>query len=173
MVSGTTKNTCPDPKDSKEKKDTQEKKDTRQMLVDYIARKIAGEKTDVGFLAVSLISAGIENKEDETLNKLEMPEDAYFVRSKEEALGGAYYIPEVTSLLLDREDDMDTELEDIALAVASEHLYLGAGKTDLETVFHNRVDAVAYYSREITRYLQIKPDDCIAQGVAAILQAIS
>lgn len=167
MVTQNMKENCPEPKDS------QEKKDTRQMLVDYIARKISGEKTDLGSLAVSLISAGIENKEDEAAcTKLEMPETTYFVRGKEQAMGGTYCIPEVTSLLLEGETAVDTELEDIALAVASEHLYLGAGKKDLETVFHNRVDAVAYHSREITRYLQASPGDCIAQGVAAILQAI-
>jgi hypothetical protein len=125
-------------------------------------------------LAVSLISAGIENKDEEAANiKLDMPETTCFVRGKEQAWGGTYCIPEINSLWLEDENSKETELEDIALAVASEHLFLGAGKTDIETIFHNRVDAISYYNHEITRYLQLKPDDCIAQGVAAILQAIN
>ena len=154
-------------------KDSKEKKEIRKMLINYIMRKISGENVDAGGLAVSLISIGVNAKEDaKTDDNIVIPEGSYHVVGKEPLEGAVYQVPKVESFWEDTENGFNADLEDIALAVASEHLVLGAGK-DMVQVFDNRDLAVEYYSEEILKYLKEAPDDPIAQGVATILQIMN
>jgi len=151
--------------------DTREKMDTRQMLIEYISHKISGDKINVGDLAISFISMGVDAKEEDFSDtKITVPESPYHVVAKEQAVGMKYYIHKVESFWSDSQDGFNAELEDIALAVASEHLLYNAGKKDILQVFDTRSLAIEYYNREIADYLQIVPDDTIAEGVATILQ---